>query len=202
MAARVHARAALILHGGTVHALGASERTAQAIVVGAGRVLAVGDDAAVLAGRTPGTGIVDLADRCVVPGFFDAHPHLDRLGLRSRAGVPIAHCTSVAEIAGGTGNSIALTMAPRKGQVGCTAAARHAVGAPDESGRVSVAAAGVHGVRSRPRSRARLRAQARCAHRTRSLTRAARQPLHSTGWVPARAPATQAANSHPASARR
>lgn len=98
MADRDDAHATLILHGGTVHALGARERAAQAIAVGAGRVLEVGDDAAVLARRAPGTRVVDLAGRCVVPGFFDAHPHLDRLGLRSRAGVPIGHCTSVAEI--------------------------------------------------------------------------------------------------------
>lgn len=90
--------ATLILHGGTVHALDGRDRTASAVAIAGGRIAAVGDDASVLARRTPATRVVDLAGRCVVPGFMDAHPHLDRLGLRARAGVPIAHCSSVAQI--------------------------------------------------------------------------------------------------------
>jgi predicted amidohydrolase YtcJ len=92
------APASLILHGGTVRTLDARDRVATAIAVRGERIAAVGDDASALALRGPGTQVVDLAGRCVVPGFFDAHPHLDRLGLRARAGVPIAHCTSVAQI--------------------------------------------------------------------------------------------------------
>ncbi len=88
----------LILHGGIVRTLDAADRVATAIAVGGERIAAVGDDASVLALRAPGTEVVDLAGRCVVPGFFDAHPHMDRLGLRARGGVAIAHCTSVAQI--------------------------------------------------------------------------------------------------------
>jgi predicted amidohydrolase YtcJ len=88
----------LILHGGTVHTLDAAERTVGALAVADGRIVAAGRDADVLALRTPHTRVVDLAGRTVVPGFYDAHPHMDRLGLRARAGVPIAHCRSVAEI--------------------------------------------------------------------------------------------------------
>ena len=88
----------LILHGGTVRTLDAVDRCATALAVAGECILAVGDDAEVLALRAPGTRVVDLAGRCVVPGFFDAHPHMDRLGLRAHAGVPIAHCRSVAQI--------------------------------------------------------------------------------------------------------
>ena len=95
---RDDAPATLILHGGTVHALDGRDRAASAVAIAGDRITAVGDDASVLARRTPGTRVIDLAGRCVVPGFMDAHPHLDRLGLRARAGVPIAHCTSVAQI--------------------------------------------------------------------------------------------------------
>jgi len=90
--------ATLILHGGTVHTLDAADRTATALAVSGDTILAVGDDAAVLALRTPHTEVIDLAGRTVVPGFFDAHPHMDRLGLRAHAGVPIADCTSVEAI--------------------------------------------------------------------------------------------------------
>jgi predicted amidohydrolase YtcJ len=96
--ARDDAPATLILHGGTVHPLDGRDRAASAIAVAGERIVAVGDAAAMLARRTPATRVVDLAGRCVVPGFVDGHPHLDRLGLRARAGVPIAHCTSVAQI--------------------------------------------------------------------------------------------------------
>lgn len=88
----------LILHGGIVRTLDADDRRASALAVAGGRILAVGDAAEVLALRAPHTRVVDLAGRSVVPGFFDAHPHMDRLGLRAHAGVPIAHCRSVAQI--------------------------------------------------------------------------------------------------------
>lgn len=88
----------LILHGGRVHTLEAVNRTASAIAVRGGLVAAVGDSAALLRERGPHTRVVDLAGGTVVPGFYDAHPHLDRMGLRDLCGVAIAHCRSVAEI--------------------------------------------------------------------------------------------------------
>ncbi|MFM1987146.1 MAG: hypothetical protein RJA99_103 [Pseudomonadota bacterium] len=105
------APATLILHGGTVHALDGRDRAASAVAISGERIVAVGDDASVLARRTPATRVVELAGRCVVPGFMDAHPHLDRLGLRARAGVPIAHCTSVAQIADAVREAAARTPA-------------------------------------------------------------------------------------------
>ena len=99
----------LVLHGGTVHTLDAADRTASAIAVAGDRILAVGDDAAVLSLRAPDTRVIDLAGRCVVPGFFDAHPHMDRLGLRAHAGVPIADCTSVEAICAAVRDAAART---------------------------------------------------------------------------------------------
>jgi len=90
--------ATLILHGGTVHTLDADDRSTSALAVAGDRILAVGDDAAMLALRGPDTRVVDLAGRTVVPGLFDAHPHMDRLGLRAHAGLAIADCRSVAAI--------------------------------------------------------------------------------------------------------
>ena len=78
---------------------------AQAFAVRAGRFLAVGSDAEILALAGPATTIVDLGGRLVLPGFNDAHWHfpgsrgadLDgaenvaeirkRLGLKDRAHV-------------------------------------------------------------------------------------------------------------------
>jgi hypothetical protein len=88
----------LIVHNGRIHTLDASGRTVSALAVRGGAIVAAGADAAVLAARAPRTRVLDLAGGTVVPGFFDAHPHLDRMGLRDLAGVPIAHCRSVADI--------------------------------------------------------------------------------------------------------
>ena len=88
----------LILHGGKVITLDHSSRIAPAISVRAGRVVNVGDDAALLKEAAPTTKLIDLAGCSVLPGFFDAHPHADREGLKARGGIPIAGLHSVAEI--------------------------------------------------------------------------------------------------------
>jgi predicted amidohydrolase YtcJ len=88
----------LILHHGRIHTLDADSRTVQALAVREGCILAAGGDAEVLALRGPQTRLLDLGGRTVVPGFYDAHPHLDRMGLRDLCGVKIAQCRSVAEI--------------------------------------------------------------------------------------------------------
>ena len=88
----------LILHSGKVITLDHSSRIAPAISVRAGRVVNVGDDAALLKEAAPTTKLIDLAGCSVLPGFFDAHPHADREGLKARGGIPIAGLHSVAEI--------------------------------------------------------------------------------------------------------
>jgi predicted amidohydrolase YtcJ len=67
--------------------------------VRSGRIVAVGEDAALLKDAAPATRRIDLAGRSVLPGFFDAHPHADREGLKARGGIPIAGLHSIAEIA-------------------------------------------------------------------------------------------------------
>jgi predicted amidohydrolase YtcJ len=88
----------LILHGGKIITLDRSSRLAQAVSVRSGHVVAVGDAAALLKDAAPTTRRIDLAGRSVLPGFFDAHPHADREGLKARGGIPIAGLHSVATI--------------------------------------------------------------------------------------------------------
>jgi len=88
----------LILHNGRVHTLETPNRTVSALAVCGDRIAAAGEGAALLKHRGSGTQVIDLAGRTVVPGFYDAHPHLDRMGLRDLCGVKIAHCRSVVEI--------------------------------------------------------------------------------------------------------
>src|SRR5215475_13963894 len=89
----------LILHGGKIITLDGSSRLAQAISVRSGHVAAVGGDAALLKEAAPTTRLIDLEGRSVLPGFFDAHPHADREGLKARGGIPITGLHSVADIA-------------------------------------------------------------------------------------------------------
>ena len=88
----------LILHNGKIITLDQSSKIVQAISVRAGQVVAVGDDAALLKEAAPTSQRIDLAGRSVLPGFFDAHPHADREGLKARGGIPIAGLHSVADI--------------------------------------------------------------------------------------------------------
>jgi len=80
----------LILHGGKIITLDRSSRFAQAIAVSSDRIVTVGDDATLLKETAPTTRLIDLKGRSVLPGFFDAHPHADREGLKARGGIPIA----------------------------------------------------------------------------------------------------------------
>src|SRR5262245_35423498 len=88
----------LILHNGKIITLDASSRLAQAIAVRSGLIMAVGEDAALLKAAAPTTRCIDLEGRSVLPGFFDAHPHADREGLKARGGIPIAGLHSIAAI--------------------------------------------------------------------------------------------------------
>jgi predicted amidohydrolase YtcJ len=74
------AKADLILIKGVVHTLAPSIGNATALAVRQGRILAVGDDGAVLRLRGSGTPVVDLQGRTVIPGLIDAGVHLLGVG--------------------------------------------------------------------------------------------------------------------------
>jgi len=72
----------LILHGATFHTLDAARPTASAVAIRAGRLVAVGDAAELLALAGPATRRHDLGGAVVYPGFTDAHAHLEGIGRR------------------------------------------------------------------------------------------------------------------------
>jgi predicted amidohydrolase YtcJ len=71
----------LIFTGGRVHTVDATDAVVPALAVGGGRVLATGSDADVRALRGPGTRVIELNGRSLLPGFIDAHAHLAGLGM-------------------------------------------------------------------------------------------------------------------------
>ncbi|MBM3599082.1 MAG: amidohydrolase [Alphaproteobacteria bacterium] len=88
----------LIVHGGRIVTLDGSSRLVEALGVRDGRIAAAGAVAEVLKDRGPSTRVLDVTGKTVTPGFFDAHPHMDRHGLKQRGGIPIDGRLSIAEI--------------------------------------------------------------------------------------------------------
>jgi predicted amidohydrolase YtcJ len=88
----------LLLHNGKVVTLDPKGTIADAVGVRGGRIQGVGAGGDLLRDAGPGTRLIDLSGRTVLPGFFDAHPHMDREGLKARGGVPIAGLRSVGEL--------------------------------------------------------------------------------------------------------
>jgi predicted amidohydrolase YtcJ len=66
----------VILTGGAIRTMDLTRPEAQALAIGAGRILALGSDAEILALAGPGCRRIDAGGRLVLPGFQDAHTHL------------------------------------------------------------------------------------------------------------------------------
>ena len=71
----------LILHHGLVTTLDRANPTATAIAVTGGKFTAVGDDAEMMKLAGPGTRVIDLKGKRVLPGLIDNHLHIIRGGL-------------------------------------------------------------------------------------------------------------------------
>ena len=71
----------LVITGGAVYTVDAARRWAQAVAIRDGRFVAVGTDADVRGMVGPGTEVLDLAGRMILPGFQDAHIHPPGSGL-------------------------------------------------------------------------------------------------------------------------
>ena len=71
----------LILINGRFHTTDKSRPLASAVALKDGKFLAVGDVDDVMRHRTPGSQVVDLNGRTVIPGLNDSHLHLIRGGL-------------------------------------------------------------------------------------------------------------------------
>jgi predicted amidohydrolase YtcJ len=73
----------LIYSGGPIVTINDAQPTAEAVAVRAGRILAVGTRQQAEATRGPGTRMVDLQGRTLLPGFVDPHGHVVMVGLQA-----------------------------------------------------------------------------------------------------------------------
>ncbi|MCP4628954.1 MAG: amidohydrolase [bacterium] len=74
---RVPEQAADIIYtGGDIVTINDAQPTAEAVAVANGKILAVGAKADVLKHKRNATKLIDLNEKTLMPGFFDAHSHL------------------------------------------------------------------------------------------------------------------------------
>ena len=91
---------AIYYHGNILTGVGLGGSNLQrvtAIAVGSHQIVAIGDDAAVLRQKQPGTRLFDLHGAFVMPGINDAHVHLANAG-RIKLAVDLTGSTSLAEM--------------------------------------------------------------------------------------------------------
>ncbi len=88
----------MILYNGNVITLDSFSRIVEAIRIDNGKIMDVGSSSDLLSKKEQTDELIDLKGATVTPGFFDAHPHMDREGLKEFGGIPIAGLTSIEEI--------------------------------------------------------------------------------------------------------
>ncbi len=75
-------RADYIFHNGKVISVDESDSIGQAVAVSGSAIQAVGANDDILSLAGPGTRVIDLRGRTVIPGIIDTHAHMDREGLK------------------------------------------------------------------------------------------------------------------------
>ena len=72
----------LILVNGDIRTMDPLKPRVRALAVRQGRIMALGDDAAIKLMAGPSTRVIDAGQRLVLPGFQDTHIHLQDSGIR------------------------------------------------------------------------------------------------------------------------
>lgn len=85
----------LIIYNAVVYTLHRELPQCSAVACKDGRIVAIGDDAAVLALAGQATRRMDLNGRAVIPGIHDAHNHMLEMGLKLQR-IGLDDCTSIA----------------------------------------------------------------------------------------------------------
>ncbi len=103
----------LILHRGLVTTLDRANPAASAVAIKDGRFVRVGHDADVMALAGPGTKVIDLGGRRVLPGLIDNHLHIIRGGLSFNLELRWDGVKSLADAMAMLKRQVAVTPAPQ-----------------------------------------------------------------------------------------
>lgn len=103
----------LILRNARITTLDATQPSASAIAFADGRVLAVGDEAHVMAHARDATRVIDAGGRRLVPGLNDSHTHLIRGGLNYNLELRWDGVRSLADAMAMLKAQVAITPAPQ-----------------------------------------------------------------------------------------
>lgn len=103
----------IIFHNGQITTLDRANPNASAVAIKNGRFLAVGLDQEVMALASPGTQIVNLQRRNVLPGLFDNHTHVVRGGLSYNLELRWDGVRSLADAMDMLKRQVAITPAPQ-----------------------------------------------------------------------------------------
>jgi predicted amidohydrolase YtcJ len=79
----------LVLRGGPVITVDPQDRVASAVAIAGNRIVAVGSEQDIGRFVGPGTRLVDLEGRALLPGFIDSHSHVEGLAISEQLYVPI-----------------------------------------------------------------------------------------------------------------
>jgi predicted amidohydrolase YtcJ len=103
----------LILHRGIVTTLDRSKPEASAVAITGGKFVAVAHDKDVMALAGPGTKVIDLKGRRVLPGLIDNHLHIIRGGLNFNMELRWDGARSLAEAMGMLKRQVDITPPPQ-----------------------------------------------------------------------------------------
>jgi predicted amidohydrolase YtcJ len=99
-----------ILVNGRVLTFDAARPRAAVIAISGERIVAVGGPEIIASWRGPSTRLIDMDGACAIPGFNDAHAHMEREGLKQQR-LSLAGARSVADILARIGAAAARTPA-------------------------------------------------------------------------------------------
>ena len=102
-----------IFRNGKIATVDTAFTVAEAFAVKGDRFTAVGSNADISALAGPGTQVVDLHGRTVVPGLIDNHNHQYHVALMTQRGVDVSRVTSLKELLDRVRQAVAVTPAGR-----------------------------------------------------------------------------------------